>query len=289
MGQIFISYASQDRDFALRLADDLDNAYSIWIDREGIAGGTQWEQRIEQGIAECEVFIVIVSPHSNNSNWVMRETIRAESLSKYRVPVLLDDDLPLRLLDLHYIDFRGNYDGGLRDLLAVIQARLTPKVKDDSDLDHLIGLGVRRYLEGDYPTANSIIGQVSLLSADLGDQLLGMWQLLSDAHQGAPLAEQYLDKIKIIEHAKISTEHVYPNQDTYEWSVELQTLPPILEKIDYVQYQLHPTFSNPTRIMRDRESNFRLNSLGWGTFNIPIEIHFVDGSVGRMEYELSFA
>jgi hypothetical protein len=116
MSHLFISYSNQDRDFVQRLTRSLAPFYDIWSDREDLEPGVQWEKHIEEGITGCTVFLVIVSPASNESNWVTRETILAERLRKYRIPVLLEGDLPFRLLGVQYVDFRGDYDGGLRDL-----------------------------------------------------------------------------------------------------------------------------------------------------------------------------
>ena len=60
----------------------------------------------------------------------------------------------------------------------------------------------------------------------------------------------------------------------------------ILDKIEYVQYELHETFPNPIQIVRGRENNFRLGGQAWGTFFIKVSIHFVDGTVGKGEYPL---
>ena len=289
MGHIFISYASEDRPFAIQLADDLDNFYSIWIDREGITGGARWESLIEKAIAECDLFIVIVTPHSNASNWVTRETIRAEQLGKYRVPVLLEGELPLRLLELQYVDFRGDHSGGLRDLFDIIHNRLVADEVDIDQLDRLMGAGLRAYMQEDYPTANNLIGQVTILSPDFGKRLADLWKLLSEGQQTARFAENLMSDITIRERARRAADKTYNDNPAYEWSLELVAYDETIERIDYVKYHLHPTFENPTRIIRDRETNFRLNSVGWGTFSVEIEVHFIDGTVGHATHELTLA
>src|SRR5688500_13580814 len=117
MPQIFLSYSSKDRPFATRIVEDLERFYDVWIDRSDLSGGAAWEQMIEKAVNDCGVFMVIVSPNSNQSEWVARETILAEKLKKYRIPILLNGELPFRLLNLHYVDFQGEYEGGFRDLL----------------------------------------------------------------------------------------------------------------------------------------------------------------------------
>jgi hypothetical protein len=288
MGHIFISYCSEDRPFALQLADDLDNFYSIWIDREGITGGARWEEMIEQAIAACDLFLVVVTPYSNASNWVTRETIRAEQLKKYRVPVLLEGELPLRLLELQYVDFRGDHSGGMRDLFDIVHTQLVTDKIDIDQLDRLVGAGLRAYMEEDYPTANNLIGQVTILSPDFGKRLSDLWKLLSAGQQTAKFADKLMPDIAIREWAQISQKQSHQQGTTYEWSLELVAYDETIERIDFVKYYLHPTFENPTRIIRDRDTRFRLNSIGWGTFSVEIEIHFIDGTVGHTDHELTF-
>ena len=120
MGHIFISYSSKDAEFALKLSASLEPFYDVWIDKDDIKGGSEWEKMIQAAVTDCDVFLIIVSDNSNESNWVMRETILAENLKKYRIPILLDGDMPFRLLELQYIDFRADYSGGLRDTRFIV-------------------------------------------------------------------------------------------------------------------------------------------------------------------------
>ena len=51
---VFLSYASADRERALRIADLLEaHGVSVWIDRKSIAGGTSWTAEIVEGIQRC--------------------------------------------------------------------------------------------------------------------------------------------------------------------------------------------------------------------------------------------
>ena len=86
MGQIFISYSSRDSEFAKRLVKSLEEYFDVWMD-QSLEGGMKWEQMIQSAIEECQVFLVIVSQASNESEWVARETILAEQLKKPRIPV----------------------------------------------------------------------------------------------------------------------------------------------------------------------------------------------------------
>jgi hypothetical protein len=286
MTHIFISYSSTNREFAFRLVENLEHFFKVWIDREGLDGGAAWEQAIDAALKDCATFVVIVSPQSNDSQWVRRETIRAEQLDKVRIPILLEGELPLRLLDIQFVDFRGDYEGGLRDLMEVLQEHMSPDQKNQNEVDRLMGAGVRAYLSGDIASANSLIGQAAVMGNDIADKLDVFWQQLM-GNREADLSIDLMGKITILEKAKEAGK--YPNGNTrYEWSVEIDAPDAVLDQIDHVRYALHETFPIPTQIIRDRQTHFRLSANGWGTFDIQIEVHFKDGTVGSTHHELTF-
>jgi len=69
MGYAFISYDNHDRDFALRLAQDLEDAgCDVWLDKWNIVGRDPFWDEIQVGIEKCSDFIFVVSPHSVDRN-----------------------------------------------------------------------------------------------------------------------------------------------------------------------------------------------------------------------------
>ena len=292
MTHVFVSYASEDKSFTFRLANDLAQLYRIWIDKEQITGGLEWERKIDAALNECLAFIVIVSPNSNQSKWVARETLRADELKKFVVPVFLGGDLPLRLLDLQYIDFQGGYEGGFRDLLEVLKKEISPGNIRRDDANRLIGEGLRSYLDRNYPRANSLIGQALVHDPEIADSVAAFWKAIKQT-QETDWAGELMPEIEIRERANLLKESVFSQQagahiDYYQWSVEIAASNEILDKIDFVKYTLHETFPKPLQIIRNRRTNFRLDGRAWGTFPIPVEIHFEDGTVGHGVHELHF-
>ncbi|ONH69374.1 Transcription initiation factor TFIID subunit 14 [Cyberlindnera fabianii] len=77
-----------------------------------------------------------------------------------------------------------------------------------------------------------------------------------------------------------------------EWSIELQLLDengtPVPATIfDKVTFHLHPTFENPTRVLKKQP--FRLQEEGWGGFEIPITITLIDKAGERkIVHDLNF-
>ncbi len=292
MSHIFISYASANRPFALQVAERLEQFYDIWIDREGIEGGMQWEQAIMEAVTDCAIFVVIVTPASNQSEWVARETILAEKLKKQRIPILADGELPFRLLNLHYIDFQGEFEGGFRDLLEALKPYLQPQDKTRDAVNQLLGEAVRAQLAGDTPTARNLVGQALTIQPDLSATVETFWQELSHVPQQAHAesVQRIIDSGQhiIIEQVRYFTEKQYEDRTAYVWKLYLDLPEDILNQIESVHYELHPTFKNPNAIVRDRKSHFRLKFVGWGTFDVGVTIYFNDGSYITTEHALSF-
>jgi|GEM_PF-2129183 len=291
MGQIFISYSSKDAEFAQKLFKSLEPFYDVWIDKDDIKGGSKWEKMIQDAVTACDVFLVIVSENSNDSNWVMRETILAENLKKFRVPIMYGGDMPFRLLELQYIDFRADYSGGLRDLLSVLQTKIQAKQEDKGEIDRLIGAGVLSHFDEDSVSAKNLFEQVTILQPELDSKLSHLNSWLKNQYSAInteKLLSEKFDKINILEKAIVSKRQVYNDRPAYEWSLEINEPDSTISQIDFVKYILHPTFPQPERIVRDRKSKFRLESIGWGIFTVDIEIHFVDGSMAITAHDLTF-
>jgi membrane-associated protease RseP (regulator of RpoE activity) len=78
MAQIFISYASEDRAKARKLADALaDRGWSVWWDRR-IPLGKSFDDAIEEALGEAECVIVLWSSVSIASEWVRNEATEAK-------------------------------------------------------------------------------------------------------------------------------------------------------------------------------------------------------------------
>lgn len=77
--------------------------------------------------------------------------------------------------------------------------------------------------------------------------------------------------------------------DWYQWKVFVDEDNAVLDKIDYVTYYLHPTFSNPVRTITDKGSKFELESSGWGSFTMTITIRFKDGTEKNAKYFLDIS
>ena len=89
--EVFVSYASEDRERILDLVERLREAgVSVWIDQMGIEGATMWSQEIVEAIDGCKVLILAISEQSTESENVVKELALASERRKKILPVCLD-------------------------------------------------------------------------------------------------------------------------------------------------------------------------------------------------------
>jgi hypothetical protein len=110
MADVFISYASEDRDRAGKLASALSAlGWSVWWDRRIIAGQT-FDQAIERELETAKSVVVLWSKHSIASEWVKNEAAVASERGVL-VPAAIDTvKLPLefrRRQTAELIDWNG--------------------------------------------------------------------------------------------------------------------------------------------------------------------------------------
>ena len=111
MSDIFVSYASADRDRARAVAQALtDQGWSVWWDRT-IPPGRQFDEVIEEALDSARCVVVLWSKASVASQWVKTEAAEAMR-RKILVPVLIEDvKIPLEFRRLQAADL-STWTGG---------------------------------------------------------------------------------------------------------------------------------------------------------------------------------
>jgi len=124
----FVCYSHEDREFALRLANDLRaNGAQIWMDKLDIRAGQNWDTEVEKAVDQCARMIVVLSPDAVGSEQVKNEFMAAIKAGKEVIPVFFREcRVPLQLGRRHYADFRSNYAVGLEELLASLGSEPEP-------------------------------------------------------------------------------------------------------------------------------------------------------------------
>jgi tetratricopeptide (TPR) repeat protein len=100
-GAVFLSYASQDAEAVLRIAEALRaSGVEVWFDKDELVGGDAWDQKIRRQIKECALFVPVISANTNaraegyfRLEWklaVDRSHLMADD-APFLFPVVIDD------------------------------------------------------------------------------------------------------------------------------------------------------------------------------------------------------
>lgn len=130
----FLSYNSQDREFAERLAKYLRDraALIVWFDM-WIPPGRSWDIEVETGLYRSKTILVLIG-NERVGEWVQRELIFALSESKKVIPILLGGanpkNIPIILSNLPWIDLRSEWENiSLQTLVDGIRGAPLPKMR----------------------------------------------------------------------------------------------------------------------------------------------------------------
>ncbi len=128
--EVFISYAAKDRDRVLGLVNRLrDAGVTVWIDQAGIDVSTMWSQEIVNAIRDCKVMLLSISPHSTESENVVKELALASERKKPIIPVYLElVDIPgtmeYQLAGIQRVEyFADNEDAAFKAMVRSLAKR----------------------------------------------------------------------------------------------------------------------------------------------------------------------
>lgn len=172
MADIFVSYASEDRNKVSKLVEAFEQqGWSVWWDRH-IPHGQNYHQVIEQSLAVAKCVVVVWSRNSIESEWVLNEASEARK-RRIIIPLLFDNvNVPLEFRHLQTADlltWKGRLpDSGIDQLLHSIGAVLGRSSADVSKIKSrpIPGANIREIKESaagfgkGITTAGSIISYV---------------------------------------------------------------------------------------------------------------------------------
>jgi hypothetical protein len=160
---LFLSHSSDNSDFALKLADDLNVLeVDIWIDKWEIEGGDSLFDKINEGIKQSKYIALLFSKSFITKKWSSSEVRAGFSKEmaageKTIIPLILEPvELPFLLQDKLYISFEDDYYVSLTRLAGIIHGistseiskavrRMPPKSLEDA-VDMLVYLGKDPYM-----------------------------------------------------------------------------------------------------------------------------------------------
>jgi CRP-like cAMP-binding protein len=137
---IFTSYSRKDEILVKRLVNDLKkelqgSRVSIWLDQMDIKLGDDWDDEIEDALAQSTAMLLILSEHSTKSKNVKGEWNYCFEEGKTIIPVKIDKcKTPIRLATYHHIDL-ANYseENAYQEGIARIAMTLREVAEQASD------------------------------------------------------------------------------------------------------------------------------------------------------------
>jgi hypothetical protein len=124
----FLSHSSADKPFIRQLAADLtENGIDVWLDEQRIRVGDSIPDKIAQGLAGSDFFLIGLSESSVSSPWVQKELNNAlvnevQRRKVHILPLKLDEaPIPSIIADKKYADFSKSYKAGLDSLLSSLR------------------------------------------------------------------------------------------------------------------------------------------------------------------------
>ena len=128
MSSLFISYAREDADMALRIYRDLEEeGLRPWLAQESLLPGEPWELAIKNAIRNSRYFVALLSNESVGKKGYVQKELRQgidclEELPDsaiFLIPVRLDRCEPShrQLRHLNWLDLFPDYDKGMGKLV----------------------------------------------------------------------------------------------------------------------------------------------------------------------------
>lgn len=110
MAKVYISYQRDDQAFVDDLANRIKSAgHTLTYDVDALSAGADWRAELDLGLQSSEIFIVVVSNSTQQSQYVPGEigtarTYARESGRMLLIPIIIDGaPIPLLLQDIHGI------------------------------------------------------------------------------------------------------------------------------------------------------------------------------------------
>jgi tetratricopeptide (TPR) repeat protein len=215
MPDIFVSYASEDREKAKPLAEALQaRGHQVWWDR-GLAAGDDYARVIGAALEQSTLVIVLWTPAAAASVWVRDEAARARDAGKL-IPVMLEQtSIPLGFGAIQAEDFtrwNGGADAAQMQLLnEAITARIEGRAVDSGAVaDKRARLMKRIRLVSVLSAAAAVVGIVAGVSTIMNNhreanrppvtaQVGIAEQLLQLVRDGTITPEQAVELARVLE------------------------------------------------------------------------------------------
>ena len=109
--RVFLSYAITDRVQAHKLRSLLSKRPNLRVfSTEMLSAGENWEPKLRDELSQCDIFLVLLSPSSVDSPWILHELGAAWALNKPIIPIVtrpgLFSKIPLELSGIQSVEIK---------------------------------------------------------------------------------------------------------------------------------------------------------------------------------------
>lgn len=121
--KIFMSYSRRELGFVDDLVSKLEEKkYDVWLDYRVLIPGSPWKEQIDKGLHESGTVLLVVSKASMASQYVALEWRHFLQMKKRLILLIFEAvDLPSELEKFEWVDFRGSYQAGLKELFSQLE------------------------------------------------------------------------------------------------------------------------------------------------------------------------
>ncbi len=148
--QIFLSYGHDEyTPDARRIKNDLEaRGHKVWFDDERLRPGRDWEALIEQGLHECDLVVLLMTPHAvrrrkggdptSRDGYCLNELAKAIWKNKTIIPVMLvtlEDGPPTSICRIQYLDLTDAVPIAEREERYRVRFARLVRAIEDGELD----------------------------------------------------------------------------------------------------------------------------------------------------------
>jgi len=138
---VFISYSTKDLDLVNYVKSLLEGyTMKVYIAEYTQPPGVDLTNHIKNSVTNCDLFILLWSSHSKQSEWVTQEIAFANANNKTIIPVVLEPnlELPVFIKNLKYLEAYTNPQQAFDYLRRYVLQAADKKSK----IDALVALGL---------------------------------------------------------------------------------------------------------------------------------------------------
>lgn len=119
---LYISYSNKDKELVHKLVEDIkDKGLEVWYDENLVEPGNEYQSKLTEGLQNADAVLVLITPNSISSSYVMNEMGLARGKEKLILPVIYGDvSIPEFIRDIKVIFWKDNYSEVIQRIVKAV-------------------------------------------------------------------------------------------------------------------------------------------------------------------------